>query len=166
MTLNSILRIVRSLRVRAEEGSALVELALSLPMLCVMLLGAAEFAKLAYSAVEVSNAAHAAAVYASSSVAASSDSSGISNAATTDSGNMGGTNAVSVTSVNRSCTCSDTTYTPSSCTDNSTCLSHNTAMITTVTVTTQASYSPLIRVPGGRLNFTLQGQSSQVVSNQ
>lgn len=149
-----------------EDGSALVELALSLPMLCVMLLGAVEFARVAYASIEVTNAAHAAAVYAASSTTASTDSGGITNAATTDSGNMAGGNAVSVTSVNYACACSNTLYTPTSCSDNSTCESNGVGMITTVTVTTQSTYSPLIRVPGGRLNFTLQGQSSQVVSNQ
>ena len=54
----------------SEEGSALVELALSLPVLLIMLLGAAEFARLAYASIEVVNAAHAAAIYASSSHAA------------------------------------------------------------------------------------------------
>lgn len=149
-----------------EEGSAFVELALSLPMLCLMLLGAAEFARLAYAAIEVSNAAHAGAVYAASNVGASSDATGIGNAASADSGNMMGGNAVSVTSVSTACTCSNTAYTPSSCSDNSTCYSNNSAMITTVTVTTQSTYAPLIRIPKGALTFTLQGQSSQVVSTQ
>lgn len=149
-----------------EEGSALVELALSLPMLSLMLLGAAEFARLGYAAIEVSNAAHAGALYAASNASASSDSPGISNAATADSGNLSGGNAVSVSSVSRACTCSNTTYTPSNCSDNQTCFKNNAAMITTVTVTTQSTYSPLIRLPGGALQFTLQGQSSQVVSTK
>ncbi|HEY2468850.1 MAG TPA: TadE family protein [Terracidiphilus sp.] len=156
----------QSKAVRGEEGSALVELALSLPMLCLMLLGAAEFAKIAYASIEVSNAAHAGAVYAASTVGASTDTPGIGNAATADSGNMGGADAVSVTSVTTSCVCSNTAFTPTSCSDNSTCSDNNSAMITTVTVTTQATYSPLIRIPGGALKFTLQGQSSQVVSAQ
>ena len=165
MSMNLLKRIVWSKARRSgEEGSALVELALSLPMLCFMLLGAAEFARLAYAAVEVSNAAHAGAVYAATSVSASSDSSGIGNAATADSGDLGGGNAVSVASVTTACTCSNTAYTPSSCSDNATCFNNNSAMITTVTVTTQSTYSPIIHLPGGALNFTLQGQSSQVVS--
>ena len=154
-----------ALRAR-EEGSALVELALSLPMLCLMLLGAAEFARLSYAAIEVSNAAHSGAVYAASSVGHSSDTAGISNAATIDSGDLTGGNAVSVTSVTTSCSCSNTAYTPTSCSDNQTCFNNNSAMITTVTVTTQSTYKPLIRIPGGALTFTLHGQSSQVVSNQ
>jgi len=153
-------------KMSGEEGSALVELALSLPLLTIMLLGAAEFARVAYASIEVANGAHSAAVYASYSQAASADSGGITNAANSDAGNLVGGNAISVSSVTTACTCADTTYTPSSCSDNSTCVSNNTSMITAVTVQTQSTFSPLIHVPGGAASFTLKGQSTQVVSNQ
>ena len=149
-----------------EEGSALVELAISLPLLSLMLLGAAEFARLAYASIEVTNGAHAAALYASSSLAASADSGGITNAANSDASNLTGGNAISVTSVTTACTCSDTAYTPSSCNDNQTCVNHSTSMITAVTVQTQSTFSPLIHIRGGALSFTLHGTSTQVVSNQ
>ena len=149
-----------------EEGSALVELALSLPMLCLMLLGAAEFARIAYAAIEVTNAAHSAAVYASSSSAAAADSTGITNAANGDSPNLAGSSAISVNPPSLSCACSNTLYTPTSCSDNSTCISHNAAMITTVTVKTQTTFSPMVSLPGWNPTITLQGQSSEVVSNQ
>jgi Flp pilus assembly protein TadG len=150
----------------SEEGSALVELALSMPVLLIMLLGAAEFARLAYASIEVVNAAHAAAVYASSSHAALSDSTGITNAAGTDSGNLTGSNAIQVTSVSSACSCSDTGVSPSSCSDNSTCFNAHAAMITTVTVQTRSTYAPVIRIPGSALSFNLYGNSSLVVSNQ
>ena len=149
-----------------DEGSALVELAISLPLLSLMLLGAAEFARLAYASIEVTNGAHAAAMYASYSLAASADSGGITNAANSDASDLTGGNAISVTSVTTACTCADTTYTPSSCSDNSTCINNNTSMVTAVTVQTQSTFSPLIHIPGGALSFTLHGTSTQVVSNQ
>src|SRR5579859_7364281 len=91
----------------SQEGSALVELALSLPMLSVMLLGAAEFARIAYAAIEVTNAAHSAAVYAGTSSANAKDTTGITNAATGDSPNLVGSNAVSLAqNPTFSCTCS------------------------------------------------------------
>ncbi len=148
-----------------EEGSALVELALSVPLLLLMLLGAAEFARVAYAAIEVANAAHSAVMYAASRASASSDATGIGNAAAADSPNLVGANAVSVTAVSTACTCSDGSS-PTSCSDNSTCQSAGAGIITTVTVQTQATYSPLIHIPGSALTFTLHGQSSQVVSNQ
>jgi Flp pilus assembly protein TadG len=158
----------RSQAVRnSDEGSALVELALSLPVLLLMLLGAAEFAQLAYASIETVNAAHAAAMYASSSHANLSDSSGITNAATTDSQNLGVSNAIQVTSVSTSCTCSDTSVSPSSCSDNKTCFNSHAAMITAVTVQTKSTFSPLVRIPGsGAISFDLYGKSTQVVSNQ
>ena len=149
-----------------EEGSALVEVALSLPMLALMLLGAAEFGSLAYGSIEVANAAHAAAMYASSGQTALTDSAGISSAATADAGNLKGSNVISVVSVTTNCTCANSAYTPTSCSDNATCIQNNTSMVTAVTVATQSSFSPLIRIPGGAFTYTMQGQSTQVVSNQ
>ena len=150
----------------AEEGSALVELALSLPVLMAMLLGAAEFARLAYASIEVVNAAHTAAVYASSSHAALGDSTGITNAAGTDSANLTGSNAIQVTGVSTTCSCSDTSVSPSSCSDNSTCFKAHAAMITAVTVQTKSTFSPVVRMPGSALSFNLYGNSTQVVSNE
>jgi len=150
-----------------EQGSALVELALSLPMLSLMLLGAAEFARIAYAAIEVTNAAHSAAVYAASSQQALADTPGITNAATGDSPNLAGGNAISVsTPITTSCTCSDTSYTPSSCSDNRTCQDHHASMITAVTVQTQTTFSPAISLPGWRPSITLVGKSTETVSNQ
>jgi Flp pilus assembly protein TadG len=147
-----------------EEGSALVELAFTMPLLLLMLLGAAELAMVAYAAIEVSNAAHTAAVYAASSQAALADSPGISNAAATDSTNLVGGSSISVTSITTACTCANTAYAPTSCSDNQTCQQNNTSMVTTVRVQTQATVSPFISIVGK--SFTLYGQSSQVVSNQ
>ena len=46
-----------------EDGQSLVELALTVPILLLLLLGAAELARVAYAAIEVSNAAEAAVRY-------------------------------------------------------------------------------------------------------
>ena len=52
-------------RIREERsGQALVELAIALPVLLLILLGGVELARICYAAIEVSNAAHAAAQYA------------------------------------------------------------------------------------------------------
>ncbi len=148
---------------RGEAGQALVETAIAIPLLFALLLGAAEFARFAYAAIEVSNAANAAVDYGASSHTAATDSVGIANAATTDAANLP---SLSVPSITTSCTCVDTTYTPSSCSDNTTCSKNGTAMIETVTVKTQTTYDPLIYVPGGPRTITLNGQASRTVSNQ
>lgn len=150
----------------SEDGSALVELALSLPLLSLMLLGAVEFARVAYASIEVTNAAHSGALYAASGIGEATDSTGVTNAASADSPNLFGGNAVTATLLSPTCTCANTKYTPSSCSDNVTCQSNNSAMVTTITVQTTTTYSPIIHIPGGSSSYTLHGQSSQVVSNQ
>lgn len=50
-------------RAASEAGSSLVELALVVPMLALVLIGAAELGRIAYAAIEVSNAARAAVAF-------------------------------------------------------------------------------------------------------
>lgn len=159
----------------SERGTALIETALSLPLFCLMLLGGAEFARLAYAAIEVANAARAAADYGGSAHGAASDwslsgstySGGVVSAATNDAGNLSG---LTVTSIALSCSCAPSSSVssptqPSSCTDNTTCSGQNVGMVETITVNTQATYDPLIHYPGGPTTLTLKGQASQTVSN-
>jgi Flp pilus assembly protein TadG len=152
-----------------EEGSALVELSIAAFLLFTLVLGAGELGKIAYAAIETSNAAHAAAQYASTSHRAASDytysggtyGGGIVSAAAADTDFN-----VAVSSISPVCTCANTAYTPTDCTDNNTCLSHNTQMIETITVQTKADYYPLIKWPGGPTKVTLYGNATQQVSNQ
>jgi len=158
----------------SDAGQALVETAIAIPVLLVLLLGAAEFARIAYASIEVSNSANAAVDYGASSHAAATDwsvsgttySGGVVNAATADAANMTGVNALSVTSVTNSCACANSAYTPSSCTDNSTCSTNGTAMVETITVGTKATYDPLIYLPGFPKTIALQGYATRTVSNQ
>lgn len=183
-----IMKAFRRLGARRDEGgSALVELALSLPMLCLILLGAAEFARVAYASIEVANAAHAAAIYAASRAGAASDfttsgsspvtySGGIVNAANADAHITCGGSPISVTNVSASCACTNAAATAVSCSDNQTCFTANSGIVTTMTVTTSCKFYPLISTkvqPGAVLGvsgvngpFTLSGRSIQVVSNQ
>ena len=157
----AILRWIGSAR-RDQRGTALVELALSLSVMILIMLGIVEFGRVIYTAIEVSNAAHAAVQYGASSSAASADTTGITNAAMADAANVSG---LSVTSVSTSCTCANTAYTPTSCSDNTTCRSNGTALVETITVNTQATYTPLFQYPK-QGSFTLKGRASRVVSNQ
>ncbi len=151
---------LRKLMCAREEGSAIIELGISMPLLMLMLLGMGELARVAYAAIEVSSAAHSAAQFASWKSAAASNAGGISNAATANSDLP-----ISVSSVAVSCVCANGA-TPSSCSDNTTCTNANTAMIETVTVQTRVSFSPLIHYPGGPTTYTLRGSDTQTVSNQ
>ncbi len=154
-------RKIRMLIGAGEEGSAIIEFGISMGLLMLMLLGMAELARVAYAAIEVSSAAHSAAQFASWKGAAASNSGGIANAASVNSDFP-----ISVSSVAVSCVCADATFTPSSCSDNTTCTKNNTAMVETVTVQTQVSFSPLIHYPGGPTTYTLKGSDTQTVSNQ
>jgi Flp pilus assembly protein TadG len=158
---------------RNEEGSALVELYFAGMFLAFLVMGAAEMGRVAWAAIEVTDAAHAAVQYATTSHAAASDYSyanskyagGIVNAATANEDNFG-TNTISVSSIAQSCTCANSTYTPLSCSDNSTCTTHNTVMEETISVQTQVTFSPMIHWPGLPNQFTLYGSAIQRVSNQ
>ncbi len=139
-----------------EAGQALVELALTMPLLILLLIGAAELARVAYAAIEVSNAARAGAQYGAQSSTFSGDTGGIQNAAAADAGNLTGLN----TSSSLSYTCSDgttPTSSPLACTS-------NTATVEGVlTVVTQATFDPLIHLPGLSRTFTLTGRAQQKV---
>lgn len=143
-----------------EDGQALVELAVSMTLLLLIALGAVEFARLEYTAVEVSNAARAAAQYAAMNGGATGDSTAITHAAQNDSYDLG--TSVTSTLVSDSCVCSSDETTAVTCSANS-CT--NSQLMETVTVTTQATYSPLFSL-GGLLpssGVTLKGYSQQMV---
>lgn len=159
---------------RNEEGSALVELYFAGFLMATMILGAAELGRIAWASIEVTNAAHAGIEYATSSHKAASDfvntngtyTGGIVTAALADADTFGGNSSIAVTSISAACTCANSSYTPTSCSDNTTCQSHNTSMIENITVQTTGTYYPIIRWPGGPTQVTLYGQATQKVSNQ
>ena len=69
---------------RENNGQAFIELALVLPIFILLLVGAAEVGRLAYASIEVSNAAHAGAVYAAQTHTTAQDAANIQLAATRD----------------------------------------------------------------------------------
>lgn len=74
---------------RKDSGSALVELALTVPVLMFMMIGAAELGRMAYYAIEVQNAARAAVAYGSEGLNTQADSSGMTIAADDEAPNVG-----------------------------------------------------------------------------
>jgi Flp pilus assembly protein TadG len=137
----------------SENGQALIETTLSALFLMLLIFGATEFARLAYAAIEVSNAAKAAVQYAAQNSATSGDSGGVQNAASNDAPNL----TVTATLQPLSTVCSDgSAYSASTgCTTG--------FAVTTVTVKTTTTYNPLIHLAGFPGSFTLKGQASQVV---
>ncbi len=145
----------RSVSLPGNAGQALIELALSLPLLVTMLLGAAELARVAYAAAEVANAAKAGVQYAAQSRANAIDVTSIRTAATNESPDI----TLGTPGVAYACSCSNgTTCSAGNCATGS--------VEQTVTVTTQATFDPLIHLPGIPTTFTLHGSASQKVVNQ
>jgi Flp pilus assembly protein TadG len=150
-------RFVRRLRGRkGEAGAALLELALTVPILAALLLGAAEFTQVEYANIEVSNAALAGVQYGAQDPIEAADTTGIGVAAQDDAPNI----TLGTTTVTQSCVCSNANGTVVTCgpTD---CPGANSETI--LTVQTQATVTPLIHLPGLPSTYTVQGQAVQKV---
>lgn len=141
----------------SEAGQAVVEFALAMPLLTLLLIGGAELARVAYAAIEVSNAAKAAVQYGAQSRATAGDTQGMLAAAQKDAYNLTGLSL----SASTSCICSDGTASTCQSTDCAT--SHIEAILT---VTTHATFDPLIHLPGLPKTFTLGGYAVQKVLEQ
>lgn len=144
--------LLRQAQLKSEAGQALVETALIIPLLTTLLIGSAELARVAYAAIEVSNAARAGAQYGAQNGFTVSDSTGIQTAASSDASNLSGFSATS----SYTCACSDgsaSTCQPTDCA--------NSHIEETLTVNTQATIDPLIHLPGLPTKYTLKGQAIQ-----
>jgi hypothetical protein len=152
-----------------QSGQALIETALSGALLILFLLGAACLGRVSYTAIEVSNAARAAAQYGAMNGGAflptdstGLDSAGMLTAAQSDAGNLGALVQFSSGYPTYTCSCSGSgtasctpPATPSGC-----ATSH---IIVTIQVQTTASFNPLVFVPGLGHSFTLYGTAQEQV---
>src|SRR6185437_14907439 len=83
---------------RNDRGSAFVELALVLPLLTLVLIGAVELGRIAYFAIEVSNAARAGVAYGAQGPTTATDTPNITNAAQLDAADVPSLTVTSSTS--------------------------------------------------------------------
>ena len=148
---------------RKEAGQALVELALVVPVFTVLLIGAAEFGRLAYADIEVCNAARAGAAYASQNhvTADTTDATNLANinkAVTQDAPNVGGITAT----VTDTCSCSDGTSGVTCSNAGTTCISPG-RILETVQVYTTAIVNVGIHLKGNTGSFTLHGLANMRV---
>jgi Flp pilus assembly protein TadG len=149
---NLLSRLVK--RARSRRGNALVETSILLPVLATLLIAAYEIGAAAYTSTEVSNAALAGVQYGAQTAATAGDTTGIQTAATNDAPNI----SLGTTTVSHSCICADgsaSTCLPTDCSGS--------AIITILTVKTQATFRPLIHMPGIPSSFTMYGQAVQKV---
>jgi Flp pilus assembly protein TadG len=152
-----------------ESGQALIELALSMPLLLLLLLGAAEFGRLAYISIELVDAAKAAAQYGSQNVTTMVDTNAMSLVARQSAPYAYNycTNFTTTTVQPPKCTCmtsgtpNPTTPTTTACT--AACAGY---IVRVLQVTTSASCNPIFHAIGfSGANITLRGGAVQEVLN-
>jgi len=142
-----------------ESGQALVELALTMSMLIVMLLGAVQMGLLAYAAIEVANTAKAAAQYGAQNPGTSVDTTTMQTLAVNEAKDYGITlnTPISVTHATGCAKSGAVTAGSSGCT------AGGGYVVQTITVSTSAQVTPLIRLPGLGPTFTVNGSAIQEV---
>jgi Flp pilus assembly protein TadG len=136
---------------RCNSGQSLVETALAVSLCSVLILGAAEFGRLAYAGIEISDSARAGVEYGSQSLPDSKDFSNMTAAASLSAPDIPN---LTLTASNY-CKCSNGNS--STCTTTSCPI--GTRNITYVQVVTSGTINPLIYVPGLPKSYSLSGKA-------
>jgi len=144
---------------RHKTGQAATEFALVVPVLALLLVGVADFARAFYFNQEVVASARAGAQYGSQSVTTATDSTNISNAARANGANVPG---LSVTS--SFCTCQSPPPSGETACASSYCNGAN-ATATYVTVNSSATFTTLITYPGIPHTTTMSGKAIMQIQN-
>ena len=138
---------------KSESGSSLIEMALVLPVLFLLLMGVVDFGRAYYLAIEVSQAAHTAALYGSQNP---TDIAGMQSAAVADAPDVPSFTTSSVTATS-GCECSDGSSPVANCTTNPNC--GGLITVDYVQVNTSVSYSAIFPYPGIPSPLTLTGSA-------
>lgn len=133
-----IVRTLKALR-RSDAGAAAVELAMVLPLLALLAVGVADFGRMYFTSIAVSNATRAGAHYGSQSTTTSGNFAGIEQATRNDAADLG---EITVAS-SRFCRCPDGSA--PACTG--TCPSYGAPQVF-VHVSASKTYAFLIKYPG------------------
>jgi Flp pilus assembly protein TadG len=150
-------RVSRS-RLTGDTGQGLIELALTLPLLILILLGGAEFARFAWASIETANAARAGAQYGAQTNITANDDAGMQAAALNDGVNLSGLAATS----GHSCACSTAPSTTIACLN--ALPSCAATVLETVQVNTSSTITPLYHWPGLPTTFTANGSAIMQVA--
>lgn len=149
-----------------ESGQGTIELAFSLPLLLVIMLGGAEIANLAWASVQVNNAARAAAAFASISHINAGNLSGIQTAAYNEAPKFITAPSTQVTST-QVCTCvssAGVAGTPDPGCTNTTTQSGSCPSPSTIDVAVQINISvpvtTLVQYPGLPASYTVSSQAT------
>jgi len=133
-----------------EIAQSLIEVAVIFPVLLLLVIGAAEFGRVSYAAIEATDAARAGCQYGSQNHIVAADAVGMQSAA------LAGGSDLSMLSATAShfCACSDGSGSTCASTD---CTGKR--MFEYVQVNTSATVNPLFHYPGSQRTFTVTGQS-------
>lgn len=143
-----------------KRGQAAVELALVSPLLGILLVGTADFARAFYFNQEVVAAARAGAQYGSQSVATAADTTGVRAAALANGVNVPGLSASSSV-----CTCESPVPTGETACGTGYCNGANSSA-TYVSVTTTATFRTLVHYPGIPQTTAMTGSAIMQVLNE
>ena len=147
---------------RSEAGSALVELAVALPLLVLVLLGTTDFARVFYTAIELTNAARAGAQYGASSLVRSDPAYSPSMQTTA----VAAVNITGVTATaTRTCACAPdngASFTAVACTTTCAAGQH---LVVHVTVTAAKTFSTIAAFPGIPSSIALTRTATMPLAN-
>jgi Flp pilus assembly protein TadG len=149
---------------RGRSGSSTIELALILTCLGgPLMLGTAEVGFLVYDSIEISNGAHAGALYGMQSNANASNTSAISTAAQTEASDFGANLTVTPTIFWVCSTAESGTQYTSSSAATTACTGTGNHPLEYLKVSVSAAATPPIHFPGMPATFTLSGNSTMEV---
>ncbi len=145
---------------KSEAGTSLVELAIAVPVLLLLLLGAFGMATVIFDSIAVENAAMAGVQYGAHTTITAADTTGISNAAAAAAPTLSLT-----TTPSTSCICSDGDSSACQPTDCPSGASIETILTvnTQVTITPSVYFPGLHGIPGLPKSYTIYGQAIQKV---
>ncbi len=153
------MKLLERLRIlcNANHGAALIDLALLVPALLLLVIGATDLGRAGYVGIQVVNAAHAGAEYGSLNP---SDTAGITTAAQQSAPNVSN---LTVTAPTWGCECSDGSSYSARCAIMPVCAANNTRggnVVHRVQVTTSVVFRTLVPWPGIPSSMTLSGKAT------
>jgi Flp pilus assembly protein TadG len=150
---------------QSESGSAMVELAFTLPVFLLLILGTAEIANIGWASVQLNNAVHAGAQFGSQSRANAAQIAFIESATQNEAPRL---TITFPTDPSQTCSCVDpSTGGPATgstgCETLVECPSPN-VILDNITVTAQAVVTPLVHYPGLPASYTLHASATMGVT--
>lgn len=151
------------LRRGGDSGQALVELALSVSLFFMLLLGAVEFGRFAYLAIEIANAAKASAQYGAQNSITAADVTGMKLVAAKDAPEASKACTDFKTTIDQPATCSCVVSGASSsaaCDGSTVCTGY---IVQKLTITISAQCKPMVYPKGFGATLTISGHAVQEV---